>query len=245
MLTADPVTRSSLHQRMIAIYEQRLGPDHPRTLDARMLAAFHTADPEQAGAAFEQLCPRFLAIEEPGFAGDCELEHGRIEIARGRLEPARRAFAAARERLDDPRRRVLLDAYVSLGDADSRAAIDRLRELIASDDQQAGEDWWVRIEQAERRWVLAQLLMQANAPAAAVVELERALVDLDAIAEQAQPLERARLLASVEATLAMALSTSASGDLDRIAALAGSARNFYRQWPQAYADRLDQLSTSP
>jgi eukaryotic-like serine/threonine-protein kinase len=245
MLTADPVTRSSLHQRMIAIYEQRLGPDHPRTLDARMLAAFHTADPEQAGAAFEQLCPRFVAIGELGFAGECELERGRIEIARGRVEFALRAFEAARQLLEDPRRQLLIDAYASLGGDDSGAALAELSELIAKVEQQPGEDWWVRIEQAERRWVLAQLLMHSSAPTLAVGELERALVDLGAIAEQAQPIERARLLAGVQATLAMALAASGSEDLARIAALSSSARGFYRQWPQAYADRLQQLSTYP
>src|SRR5690606_36873267 len=118
-----------------------------------------------------------------GFAGECELERGRIELASGRLELARPAFAAARELLDDPRRRVLLDAYASLGAGDPRDAIAKLRELIERDEQ--GEEWWVRLEQAERRWLLAELLMQGDAASAAVVELERALVDLDAIAEQA------------------------------------------------------------
>jgi tRNA A-37 threonylcarbamoyl transferase component Bud32/tetratricopeptide (TPR) repeat protein len=213
MLTADAATRSALHQRMIDIYERRLGPDHPRTLDARLLAAFHTADPELASAALQQLCPRFRAIDELRFAGECELERGRIELARGRLDLARPAFERARELLDDDERRVLLDGYLALGSADPHAAIAALRQLIeAVDARQDGGDWWVRLDQAERRLLLARLRLQSGTPAAAVVELEQAIVDLQAIANQAQPIERDRLLASAQAVLAEALAASESAD---------------------------------
>jgi hypothetical protein len=74
-------------------------------------------------------------------------------------------------------------------------------------------------------------------------ELERAIVDLDAIADQAQPIERERMLAGARAALALASITSDVDDPDRIAALAGSARAFYRQWPVAYADRLAELES--
>jgi tetratricopeptide (TPR) repeat protein len=207
MLTADPATRSALHQRMSDIYERRLGPDHPRTLGAQLLAAFHTADPEQAGLAFERLCPRIRATGQLRFIGECELERGRIELARGRLDVALQAFAAAREQLDDGDRRVLLDAYLGLGAEDPRLVITQLRELIATVDAgRDGADWWVRLEQAERRLLLARLLLRSDATttatAAAVGELERAIVELEAIADQAQSIERDRLLASAQTTLA-------------------------------------------
>jgi tRNA A-37 threonylcarbamoyl transferase component Bud32 len=245
MLTPDPVTRSALHQRMIDIYARRLGPDHPRTLDAQLLAAFHTADPELASLAFERLCPRFRAIGELRFTGECELERGRIELARGRLEVALQAFKAARAQLDDDSRRVLLDAYLALGAEDPHASIEQLRELIASVD--AGRDdanWWVRLEQAERRLLLARLLLRSDAAAAAVEQLERALVDLEAIASQAQPIERDRLLAAVQATLAWALAASEPAPRDRITALANAATTYFLQWPHAYASRLAELSST-
>jgi serine/threonine protein kinase/tetratricopeptide (TPR) repeat protein len=241
ILTPDPLTRASLHERMIAIHERRLGPDHPRTLDARLLAAFHTADPEQASAAFERLCPRFRMIGEPRLAGDCELERGRIENARGRLDVARQAFERAREQLHEGDRRILLDAYLSLGTPDPRAAIERLRERIREIDETGGSEWFVRLEQAERRWLLARLLLQVRDPLAAVAELERAITDLDAIADQAPPIERERLLAGARASLAIALVAAETDDHGRVAALVDLADAFYRQWPHAYAGRLAEL----
>ncbi|HVI03929.1 MAG TPA: serine/threonine-protein kinase, partial [Enhygromyxa sp.] len=248
MLTTNPIDRSALHQRMIDIYARRLGPDHPRTLDAQLLAAFHTADPEAAGLAFERLCPRFRAIDELRYTGECELERGRIEVARGRLDEAARAFTTAREQLDDPHRQVMLDAYLALAADDPRSMIEQLRALIVSIDAQPGADaWWVRLEQAERRLLLARLLLGDDAAASAVAELERALVDLDAIALQAQPIERDRLLASTRAALAQALAASDPDAADsdtshRITTLARAARAYFRQWPNAYAARLAELS---
>jgi tetratricopeptide (TPR) repeat protein len=240
MMTEEPEIRRSLHDRMIAIYEQRLGPDHPRTLDARLLAAFHTADPKRAGEAFERLCPRFRTLGVLAFAGECELERGRIEIARGRLDVARGAFELAREQLDAEDRRILIDGYLALGTADPRPAIAKLRERIAAHDDGAKE-WWMRLEQAERRVLLGRLLVQISEPLGALGELERALVDLEAIADQAQPIERERLLAGARSTLALALVAAEIEDPDRIAALAGSARAHYRNWPDAYVHRLDEL----
>jgi tRNA A-37 threonylcarbamoyl transferase component Bud32/tetratricopeptide (TPR) repeat protein len=243
MLTPDPATRSALHGRMITIYEQRLGPDHPRTLDGRLLAAFHTADPERAGAAFEQLCPRFRVTGQPRFTGECELERARIEVARGRLDVARGALEVARELLDGDPRGVLIDAYLVLGGDGSQAAIVALRERIAAvEDYEDSDAWWVQIDQAEHRLLLASLLLQNDSPSAAIPELEQAIAGLDAIADQAEPLQRERLLAGAQATLAFALVASEIDDPERIAALVGSARSFYRQWPLGYALRLDQLT---
>jgi hypothetical protein len=199
MMTADPATRSSLHQRMIAIYEQRLGPDHPRTLDARLVVAFHTADPELAAAALDRLCPDFRAIGELGFAGECELERGRIALGRGRLDVARGAFELAREQFGEGDRRILLDAYLGIDTgADVQPAIAGLRESIARADALAVDDWWLRFEQAERRFVLARLLVQSGEPA--IAELDQAKRDLEAVADHANPIERDRLRGLLDET---------------------------------------------
>jgi tetratricopeptide (TPR) repeat protein len=243
MLTPDEATRSALHQRMIEIYERQLGPEHPRTLDARLLAAFHTANPELASLAFEQLCPRFGAIGQPRLQGECELERGRIELARGRTDVAASAFAVAHEQLAEGDRRVLLDAYLALDAEDSGLTITQLRELIAEvDASQDGGEWWVRLEQAERRLLLARLLLRSGAAASAVDNLEQALIDLEAIAGQAQPIERDRMVASTRAALAQALAASDPGASERILALASAARAHYLQWPLAYARPLHDVS---
>ncbi len=244
MLTPDAETGRALHDRMIDIYTRQLGPDHPRTLDARMLAAVYTADPERADAEFEQLCPRFAAIGELRFAGECELERGRLELGRGRLDGARRAFTAARGHLGDDQG-IVLDAYLSLGTERAQPMLAALREHIAEvDAQPEAGGWWIRREQAELRLLVAHLLADERDSADRVEELERALADLDAIADQAQPvIKHQRMLADTQAALALALDAAGIGERSRIASLAGAARAFYAQWPQAYARRLDELAS--
>jgi hypothetical protein len=90
--------------------------------------------------------------------------------------------------------------------------------------------------------LLARLLLHDEQPAAAVAELERALIDLQAIAGQAQPIERERLLSSAQATLAEALAASEPTASERIASLASAAQTYFLQWPHAYARRLDNLA---
>src|SRR5690606_31211484 len=114
MLTSDEPQRHVIHARTIEIFERLLGPEHPRTLDARMLAAFYTSDPEQAGAELRELCPRLAASDEPRLFGDCELGRAQLELARGRFEIARPALLAARAQLgEQDSRRALIDAQLA------------------------------------------------------------------------------------------------------------------------------------
>ncbi|PRQ07153.1 Serine/threonine-protein kinase PrkC [Enhygromyxa salina] len=243
MLTVDAELQSGIQARMIDIYERRLGPEHPWTLDGRLLAAFHTADPEQAGASLRELCPRFVEVGEARLAGECEFGRARLELARARPELARSAFLAAREQLDqDDDRRLLIDAF--LHDDHGASAITALEVLIARVDEQthaepSGAEWWLRVEQAERRLVLAELL--TDDPARAARLLERSLAELEAIADEAPPIERERLLASTQTALAQVLGVHATRPHARVTELATAARTYYQHWPSAYARRLDML----
>ena len=240
MLTSDEPQRQAIHARTIQIFERLLGPEHPRTLDARMLDAFYTSDPEQAGAELRELCPRLAAAGEPRLFGDCELGRAQVELARGRFEIARPALLAARAQLDeqDPRR-ALIDAQLA-DDASTRAAaiaaltaqLDDVEPMLTSG------PWWLRLEQGQRRIELARLL--ADQPERAVELLERALVDLEAVWVHAPPVERERLVATAQSALARALHIVAPDD-DRITSLAATARGYYQHWPRAYARRLDEL----
>jgi tetratricopeptide (TPR) repeat protein len=242
MLADEARTRRELHARMIAIYEERLGPDHPRTLDGRMLAAFYTADPRHAAAAYRELCPRFVEVDELEIAGACELERGRVEFARGRFEIAHESFAAARAHLGESPLSVVLDAYLALGREDPEPQLAALREQLAEfDEHEVGDNWWILLEQAERRVILAHHHAEFGDATSGVPLLERAIADLELIADQAQPVERERWLAESQAALALTLVAAGSQDRARIDGLIAAARRFYSQWPAGYARRLEQL----
>ena len=235
ILAPDEQTRADLHRRMIDIFDRRLGPEHPRTLDARFLAAMQMTDPLAAGDALAAVCPRLRKIDRH-LAGECELEQGRLEYARGRFEVGRPALESAREDLAaDHEGRVLLDAYLALGSQGIESVIQGLREEIAAVDEQ-GAGWWAVLVQAEHRLLLAWLLPD---PAGNIALLEQVLVDLERISDKASASEGERLLALTRGTLAKNL--AAVGKHDRAAALAADARRFYERWPQAYVARLEEL----
>jgi tetratricopeptide (TPR) repeat protein len=237
ILTDDEPARRELQRRMIDIYETRLGPEHPRTLDARLFAAMQMGDPQGSVAALRELCPRLSAIDEPRLAAQCELERGRIEFVRGRIELGREALE--RVRVDDARQ-VLLDAYLAIGTEAGAAAIPALAEQITAVDESGARDWWVLLDQAERRIVLAWLLGDAD-PLATVASLERAMAELEQLVDRAPPIERERLLALARSMLARMLVLR--GELERVAMLASEARAFYQRWPSAYAIRLTELDS--
>jgi tetratricopeptide (TPR) repeat protein len=241
ILTDDEQARRELHRRMINIYETRLGPGHPRTLDARLFAAMQMADPQGSGAALRDLCPRLWAIDEPRLATQCEIDRGRIEFVQGRIEFGRDALEQVRAELDEgDARAALLDAYLAIGTDAAAAAIPKLAEQIAAVDKSGARDWWVLLDQAERRVVLAWLLADAD-PTATIVSLERAIGELEQLVEHAPPIERERLLALARSTLARTLVLR--GELERVPALVSEARAFYQRWPSAYATRLTELDS--
>jgi tetratricopeptide (TPR) repeat protein len=241
ILTDDELARSELHRRMIHIYEARLGPEHPRTLEARFLAALQIADPQGSGAALRELCPRLRTAAEQGLAAECELVRGRIEFARGRLELGREALELVRAQQDDEQRRTLLDGYLAIGtDAATAASTALAKQIAAIDEGVEPSDWWIMLDLAERRIVLAWLLVDTDA-AATIASLERAIVELEQLVDRAPPIERERLLALAQSTLARTLAKH--GAPDRAAALAAAARSFYRRWPTAYATRLAELNS--
>lgn len=240
ILSDDEQERRDVQRRVIDIYERALGPEHPRTLDARFLAAMQNADPEGSSAALRELCPRLLAIDEQRLAAECELQLGRIEFARGRVEIGREALARSREQLDDAQHG-LLDAYLAVGTDAAAATIPWLTEQIAAVDEGSGaRDWWVLLDLAEYRLLLAWLLADTDTTAS-VAALERAIVDLEQLTEQAPPVERERLLALTRSMLARTLAKR--GELARAATLGADAQTFFRRWPTAYAVRLTELES--
>jgi hypothetical protein len=120
--------------------------------------------------------------------------------------------------------------------------------MVDAENQSEAIDWWIRVEQTERRLVLARLhLATDDAPAGdAAALLERALADIEAIAGEAPPIERERLQAACRAALAAALRvapdhTHSSEVEARAATLAAAAHAYYERWPDAYRRRLAPL----
>ncbi|NVB41339.1 protein kinase [Pseudenhygromyxa sp. WMMC2535] len=119
LLTDEPELRARIFERTIAIYERRLGPAHPRTLDARLLAAVHAEDPARASEALDRLCPQLEHGDAAALFVECAFARARVEYARGRQVLAHAAMSEALEALalegapDDPRR-LLAAAYLRL-----------------------------------------------------------------------------------------------------------------------------------
>jgi hypothetical protein len=186
-----------------------------------------------------ELCPRLVAIDERPFAAECELQRGRIEFALGRVEFGREALARSRELLDGGQSRRLLDAYLAIGTDAAATTIPALvAEIVAADEGGGARDWWVLLDLAEHRLLLAWLLADTDATAS-VATLERASVELEQLAEQAPPVERERLLALTRSTLARTLAER--GELARARTLAAQARMYFSRWPAAYTARLAEL----
>ncbi|EDM79969.1 serine/threonine kinase family protein [Plesiocystis pacifica SIR-1] len=252
MLSDVPAERRALQEQMLDIYEDRLGPEHPRTLDARLLTALFTEEPARASAELAALCPLVAAADETRLTVDCERALGQLAYFRGDLEQAERSFAKLQSAAP-PASSVLplADAYAALSDVDGdhvpKQAYAELSATVARIDGESGrEPWWTRLEQAERRAVLAALLrtwpeLEADrALERRLVELERALAELESLRSDAQPIEYERLLAYTRVELALAL-LEAGTNAPRAQAMVDLARAFFQRWPQAYEARLAQL----
>jgi len=242
MLTTDAPAREALHRRMLDLYEGHLGPLHPKTLDGRFLVAMYTADPARAAEALRDLCQTFTEIGEESLSGECLLELGRIEDIRGRQSAAVEAFESARPIVNSDNWPQIDAHRVLVRGGDPEAAIALLRSGIAKVDglRRGGNDWWLRLKQAERRTLLARLLAVGGAPVdLRIEELEESLRDLEAIAGEAPPIERARRLAVTQSALAQALRVRGEADdISRATTLEALARAHYRRWPDAYRHRL-------
>jgi len=243
MLANEAPAREQLHGRMVSIYSQQLGPEHPQTLDARVLKALYTANPGRASDELETLCRRFERHGNSELAGVCAFERGRIEVFRGRSDEAIQAFSQAQPFMSGEQGTVLAAYLAGEEVGDPQPVVDEIQKiLVATDDPSS---WWGRLQGAELRFLRARLLTRTGDRKAAISELGRVRADLKTIEDQAPPVERERLDAAAIMAL---LEADASGEsrilmYQHVMELEADARSYFSRWPEACQAQIEHLNS--
>jgi tetratricopeptide (TPR) repeat protein len=154
LVARDEAERVGLLDEAVRLLDARVGPDHPLTLRARIVAAFGISDPPQALQALRAPCLRFAQLH-PGHAAtlsECSSELAWLELAYGDRASARALFAtlATLSGPDvDPRHAPMARAWLSLLDGDASAALRSFQDLAAADPLAADAEWWRRMAKAD------------------------------------------------------------------------------------------------
>lgn len=141
----DPERRNTLAAELVAIRTRLLGPLHPLTLRAKVLAANMLVDPAEARARLWPACKE-LATHYPELGaviGECASEIGLLALAAN--DPAL-VRSAAQLAIDagahgaEPTLVAAMRAYLSFVDGDREGAIRALAALQAEQAKQT--EWW-------------------------------------------------------------------------------------------------------
>jgi eukaryotic-like serine/threonine-protein kinase len=199
MVARDDAERAALLAEGVAIRRDRLGDDHPLTLQTRIGAAFTLPDPAQALAALRVPCAR-LGEVHPTLAGrfaECASELAWLELAYGTRAAARTLFAAVAAVADteaDPQRIALARGYLALLDGEVVAARRILDGLPSAPPLGADAQWWQRLGAAEIDIARTSAALAAGDAAAARAALARATDNLESARRvQAAPVVLRRL----------------------------------------------------
>lgn len=108
LVTDDPLARMRLHEEALAIVRERLGADHPLTLDLELASAFAQPDVAVSRQRMRAPCARFAAVhpDRGGRVVDCAYELAILDLAAGAEAEAAMSFDLAL----DPDLRGELDA---------------------------------------------------------------------------------------------------------------------------------------
>jgi tetratricopeptide (TPR) repeat protein len=126
LVTAAPGERDKLLAEAVAIARDRLGPDHPQTLDHEFAAGFAIADPARARAALRSPVTRYARVH-PGHQStivDYAYELAILDFAEGDLAAARTIFG------------LVLDA--SGGEDVAKVRVEIARSYVALIDRDGG-----------------------------------------------------------------------------------------------------------
>ncbi len=237
ILADEDETRRQLHTRMVEIYQQHLGPDHPQTLDGRVLSALYTGDPAEASSKLDELYQTFEEVGEPSLASTCAFERGRIEDLRGQTASAAMAFHRAKRHTPDGSAEI--DAYLALNeDGEVESILARLDKQIA---HTTSTSWWQTLQIEEWRILHGRLRLKNGDPAGARYELQQAITNLAKVEGRSSPVEFLRLLTSAQLALVTALEAE-GGPTEESDRLKVALRGFYQRWPEAFQLQLTRLT---
>ena len=203
LVIEDRPRADQLLREAIAVLTDRLGADHPDTLDLQWLR-MSTIDPAPAALAFlEPLCRSSeLHPALPNPIVECWAEAGFVALELDDRPRAAAAFErAARSRPGGAHPRDA--AYAALARGDARAAIDRFEDGLRDWQQTPSEAWWKRLTRAELRLGLGRA-QRALALAGARPTLEASLAELEDIVRDHPGAAYERRLRRARAELAAA-----------------------------------------
>lgn len=151
LIATDPDRRERLASDAAAELERRLGPDHPRTLDARLLVGLLTRNPRVAAHRLQDACDRYrsmhshLAIQ----VAHCTFEVGWLAAELG--DPV--AAAAAMRRVASSSTEDRDKAEIAAGFAEVLAGSAGGAALVRLQDRAirlaARDDWYDRVNGAD------------------------------------------------------------------------------------------------
>jgi tetratricopeptide (TPR) repeat protein len=201
LVLEDRSRADQLLREAIAILTDRLGADHPDTLDLQWLR-MGTIDPAPAALAFVEplcrSCELHPALPDP--IAECWAEAGFLALE---LDDRPRAVAAFERAVQaSPGGAHPRDAaYAALARGDARAAIDRFEDGLRDWQQTPGEAWWRRLTRAELRLGLGRAQRALALPGARPT-LEASLAELEGIVRDHPGAAYERRLRRVRAELA-------------------------------------------
>ena len=239
---------------VVAQLQRRLGSNHPRTLQMRLLHSRAIDDPERALATREPICaayqqyhpklvyPRFRCLYSVGF----------LYAGLGRFDAAAEILtrlAAAKEHPAElvVRMSATAQGFARLYNNDHRAAIEAFDRAVAQIRPEA-DKWWFEAILAHALVGRGIALLAVDRPDDAIAALREALASFEKIAPLDRSSDMQRRLAEARWVLARAFGRSAAtGDAsatdqgERIRELVAQAEQWYRRAGPGYQWRLREL----
>jgi hypothetical protein len=184
VVARDDAERATLLAEAVRLLEARVGPDHPRTLRARLVAASGISDPSGALQALRPPCQRLTELHALHLASvsECSSEMAWLELTYGDRASARALFVAlaAMHGADvNPRHAPMARAWLSLLDGDPAGALRSFDAIAAKEPLAPDAAWWRRVARAEVDMGRALAAAAAGNRAAARAALARATTELE------------------------------------------------------------------
>jgi tRNA A-37 threonylcarbamoyl transferase component Bud32 len=212
LVAEQPAEREAQARKVVHYLELGLGPNHPNTLAARIVAATMTGNLVAAAAGYQATCDGYQRWHPDRLRAlvDCAYKLGWVSDERGDVAAARAAMQiAARDPLTPQTRGrgTIAASYLAItGGSDVAVAVTAMQELAAR--EATATEWWIRGEAAEAYIAAALGWQRLGKPSDAERCWTAALDLLDSVR---QPMFD-RALARVRATLARRWATARPAD---------------------------------
>jgi len=213
----QPAEREARAREVVHYFQLALGPNHPNTLFARVVAATMTGNPAAAAVEYQTACDGFQRWHPDRLRAlvDCAFERGWLADERGDAAGARAAMQLAATDPLSPQQRgkgTIAASYLAItGDGDAAAAVVAMQQLAASAARTT--EWWNRGEAAQAYVTAALGWQRLGKPA----DAERCWTAALALLEGVHQPMFDRTLARVRATLARCWATTRPADARGVA----------------------------